>query len=111
MEKNLWKMQSENMLEDQFFVSVTPDGKNIATGGYCNSGHMIDISANNNVTIPCDFKVSRDTEMSRRQGYNFSKTLPSSSSTATGQWVENLCLSSPFSTSVIMGVMFGFTQI
>ena len=38
-----------------FFCEVSPDGKNIATGGFNYNAHVIDMDGTSNLTIPCVF--------------------------------------------------------
>ena len=55
VERNLVRLYENENLNDSFFANVTPDGKHIATGAYNKSGHIIDINANTNTSITCNF--------------------------------------------------------
>lgn len=51
MERNLPVLSREEALDDEFFISLSPDGKHIATGGYNRAAHVMDIVATYNTAI------------------------------------------------------------
>ena len=56
MEKNLADLYGEGNLEnDQFTLSVSPDGKHFATGAYNRSCHVMDVNATMNQAIVCRY--------------------------------------------------------
>jgi serine/threonine-protein phosphatase 2A regulatory subunit B len=53
MERNLSKLHTSNALDDEFFMSVSSDGKHVATGGYDRTGNVLDVGATWNCGLPC----------------------------------------------------------
>jgi len=54
MERNLPQLSKEDALDDEFFISLSPDGKYIATGAPNRSAHVIDTNATTNISIACN---------------------------------------------------------
>jgi hypothetical protein len=42
MERNISKLNKAGALDDEFFLCLSQDGKNFATGGYDEQAHVID---------------------------------------------------------------------
>jgi len=40
--QNLQQLQKNDALDDEFFLSLSQDGKHMVTGGYDRSAHLID---------------------------------------------------------------------
>jgi len=47
-------LSREDALDDEFFLSLSPDGKYFATGGYNRAAHVIDANATTNTSITCN---------------------------------------------------------
>lgn len=58
LSSNLSNLLSNDSLDDQFFLDVSPDGKQIATGAYNRSGHVMDLNCTANSAIACQFDQS-----------------------------------------------------
>jgi WD40 repeat protein len=48
MSKNIKDLQLSDAVDDQFFLSVSHDGKHLATGAYDKSAHVIDALGTSN---------------------------------------------------------------
>lgn len=88
MERNLTTLMDQDMLDDQFFVDITPDGKHMATGGYNKSGHVIDINSTSNTVIPCNFGANRDSQAGKLKVYSKAKRLVQSQTSSSEQKLD-----------------------
>ena len=64
-----------DQLDDRFFLSVSPNGKYFATGGYNKSGHVVDMNATMNSSIVCKFDQARDAAVGSLKVYGKNKRL------------------------------------
>ena len=64
-------------MDDQFFISVSPNGKHFATGAYNKSGHVIDMNATMNTSVVCKFDQAQDTPVGSLKVYGKNKRLVS----------------------------------
>ena len=83
LERNLANQLEQDALDDQFFLSVSPDGKHFATGGYNKSGHVIDLNATTNTSISCKFDEQRDKPVGGLKVYGKNKRLIAGSQNTT----------------------------
>lgn len=75
MERNLSKLHTAGALDDEFFLSVSADGKHVATGGYDRSAHVMDVAATWNCKIPCRHPQRSGLEAGEYLEYNKRKQL------------------------------------
>lgn len=75
MEKNLTKLYEQDSLDDEFFLSLSPDSKHIVTGAYNKSAHVIDTNATTNQIVRCKFDASSGSNATRLKAYNKEKRL------------------------------------
>lgn len=75
MERNLSKLHTAGALDDDFFMSVSSDGKHVATGGYDRSANLMDTSATWNCTIPCRHKTRNGAPAGQVLKYNNRRQL------------------------------------
>jgi hypothetical protein len=55
MERNLSKLYEQDSLDDEFFLSLSPDCNHIVTGAYNKSAHVIDTAATSNSAVRCKY--------------------------------------------------------
>ena len=55
MDRSLYQFEQEDALNDEFFTSLSPDGKHLVTGGYNKTAHVIDANSTMNTSIECSF--------------------------------------------------------
>lgn len=79
MERNLSQLSREDALDDEFFISLSPDGKYLATGGYNRAANVIDANATTNTTITCNHINTPGQQAGVLKAYNKQKRLISSS--------------------------------
>lgn len=79
MERNLSQLSREDALDDEFFISLSPDGKYLATGGYNRAAHVIDANATTNTSITCNNIQNPGQPAGVLKAYNKQKGLISSS--------------------------------
>jgi WD40 repeat protein len=60
-QRQLSKLYNASALDDEFFMSVSRDGRYVATGGYDKTGHIIDVAANFNIAVKCSHVSKRQT--------------------------------------------------
>ncbi len=84
MEKNLADLYGSGQTEDLFQLSVSPDGKYFATGGYNKSCHIMDVNATMNQAILCKYGQRRDSSVGSLKVYNKKKRLVASNSATSG---------------------------
>lgn len=77
-ERQLNKLYNASALDDEFFMSVSRDGRYVATGGYDKTGHIIDVAANFNIAVKCSH-VSKRQATGVHSAYNSKKQLVSMS--------------------------------
>lgn len=70
MERNLSALYEQDSLDDEFFLSVSPDSKHFVTGGYNKSAHVIDSAATNNVVVPCNYHAKSGDSAGKLKVYN-----------------------------------------
>lgn len=75
MEKNLTKLYEQDSLDDEFFLSLSPDSKHIVTGAYNKSAHVIDTNATTNQIVRCRFDAQTGSSAARLKVYNKEKRL------------------------------------
>lgn len=78
MEKSLNKLHSAGALDDEFFMSMSNDGRMIVTGGYDKSANVIDTQATLNHQVTCKHLVKKGATAGRLQFYNKKKQLTNS---------------------------------
>ena len=72
-------MSREDALDDEFFLSLSPDGKYIATGGYNRAANVIDTNATTNTSIACNHVQNPGQQAGVLKVYNKQKRLIGSS--------------------------------
>lgn len=82
LEKNLAELYGNGQTEDLFQLSVSPDGRYLATGGYNKSCHVMDVNATMNQAIVCKYGQRRDTTVGSLKVYNKKKRLVASGNTS-----------------------------
>jgi hypothetical protein len=79
MERNLSQLSREDALDDEFFMSLSPDGKYLSTGGYNRAAHVIDTNATTNSSITCNHIQNPGQPAGVLKAYNKQKRLIGSS--------------------------------
>jgi len=79
MSRSLPVLHSSAALDDEFFMSVSQDGKHLVTGGYDKSAHVMDTNATTNQQVVCKHNTKRQSQAARLRVYNKNKRLISSS--------------------------------
>lgn len=101
MSKNLQHLHRNDALDDEFFLSMSQDGKHMVTGGYDRSAHLVDTGATTNCQVPCKHNMKYGSQAGKLRVYNKNKQLISSSTDVNGA-LESKSIDS--SKQVTMGV-------
>lgn len=68
--KNISQLQKDEALDDEFFLSLSHDGKHLATGSYDKSAHVIDTGLTTNTKITCRHKMKSRAQVGKLRIYN-----------------------------------------
>lgn len=75
IERNLSKLHNSGAMDDEFFMTVSGDGKHVVTGGYDKSANLMDTNATWNCTIPCQHKTRSGAPVGQVLTYNKRRKL------------------------------------
>jgi hypothetical protein len=75
MDRSLIQFDKEDALDDEFFTTLSPDGKHIVTGGYNKTAHVIDTNATMNTSIECKFNPESGHKTGQTSLYNKNKRI------------------------------------
>jgi hypothetical protein len=65
----------DDSIYDKFFLDVSPCSNYLLTGSYNKSGHIVDINADNNVTVQAMFDANRGKALGKIRKYAINKKL------------------------------------
>jgi len=75
MDRCLQQFDKEDALDDEFFTSLSPDGKHLVTGGYNKTAHVVDTNATMNTGIECNFMTGSGVKAGQTKNYNKNKRI------------------------------------
>jgi hypothetical protein len=75
MDRSLAQFEQEEALDDEFFTSLSPDGKHIVTGGYNKTAHIVDTNATMNTSLECNFVTESGLKVGQTKLYNKNKRI------------------------------------
>lgn len=75
MDRNVKKLYEYDSLDDEFFVSLSPDSRHMVTGAYNKSAHVIDTAATVNQAVRCKFDSVPGQAAARLKAYNKDKRI------------------------------------